>query len=108
MLRYLIVRRESTRVEALTLLGGEVLPVFENERATLAFLRSGGLTDGWRVRETTPGELISLLVGHLPHVGLVVLDPTSRFLTGGVERRSTPKREFVAALMGEHTVSYAR
>jgi hypothetical protein len=108
VLRYLIVRSESTRVDALTLLGGEVLPVFETEGATLAFLRSGGLTGGWRVRETTPGELISLLVGHLPHVGLVVLEPTPGVLAEGAERRSMPKREFVAALMGEHTVAYAR
>jgi hypothetical protein len=109
--RYLIARREGTRLEVLTLCaqaGGEALPVFETEGTALAFLRSGGLGGGWRVRESTAGELVSLLVGHLPRVDLVVLDPALGVVAEDAEQLSASKKEFVEALMGEPLAAYAR
>jgi hypothetical protein len=109
--RYLIARREGTRLEVLTLCaqaGGEALPVFETEGTALAFLRSGGLGGGWRVRESTAGELVSLLMGHLPRVELVVLDPALGVVAEDAEQLSASKKEFVEALMGEPLAAYAR
>jgi hypothetical protein len=109
--RYLIARREGTRLEVLTLCaqaGGEALPVFETEGTALAFLRSGGLGGGWRVRESTAGELVSLLMGHLPRVELVVLDPALGVVAEDAEQLSASKKEFVEALMGDPLAAYAR
>lgn len=110
-LRYLIARRESTRLEVLTLSshpGSEALPVFETEDTAHAFLRGGGLGGDWWVRESTTGELVSLLVGHLPHVDLVILDPTLGIVARDAEQRSASKKEFVETLIGEPLAAYAR
>jgi hypothetical protein len=98
-LRYLIARRENNRLELLTLAAtrcGEVLPVFGTERAARDFLRRGGYGDGWWVRESTTGELVSLLLGHLAGVDRVALDPRPGL--PAAELRS--KKEFIDALMG--------
>ena len=97
---YLIARRESNRLEPLTLAtrhSGEILPVFGAAGAARDFLHRGCLGGGWRVRESTPGELVSILLGCLPRVDRVALDPAA----GDARPRSARKKEFVAALMGE-------
>ncbi len=54
--------------------GEEALPVFSFEDVASMFLELG--TSGcWRVRETTAGELTSILFGPCVGVGRVVLDP---------------------------------
>ena len=54
---------------------GEVaLPVFSFEDEARMFLEIGKL-GGWRVRETSDGELISVLCGPCAGVRKVVLDP---------------------------------
>ncbi len=102
-LRYLIARHENNRLRVLTLTGGswgETLPVFGTRRAAHDFLRHGGFGGGWRVRESTAGELISLLLGHLADVESIVLDPPSDLAASGARPESTSKRDFITALMG--------
>jgi hypothetical protein len=55
--------------------GGEALPVFSFEEEANMFLRLGALGDDWRARETTGGELVSVLCGPCAGVDRVVLDP---------------------------------
>ena len=108
-LRYLIARHEYNRLELLTLAAtsrGEVLPVFGTERAARNFLCSGGFGGGWLVRESTAGELVSLLVGHLADVDGVALDPRPGPPDTGLQGAS--KKEFIDALMGEPFASHLR
>ena len=111
LLRYLIARREGNRLEVLTLDAQpcrEILPVFTTAGAAWDFLRSGGVGGDWRARVSTAGELVSLLVGHLPHVDLVILDPTLGIVARDAEQRSASKKEFVDTLIGEPLAAYAR
>ncbi len=104
---YLIARRESNRQEPLTLAArhsGEILPVFGAAGAVRDFLHRGCLGGGWRVRESTAGELVSLLSGCLPRVDRVALDPAA----GDAQPCSASKKEFVAALVGNPLVIPAR
>jgi len=107
-LRYLIARRENNRLELLTLAAmsrEEALPVFSTERAARDFLRRGGFGGGWWVRESTTGELVSLLLGHVAGVDCVALDPRPG-LVAAAELRS--KKEFIDVLMGGPLVSSVR
>ena len=101
---YLIARREGNRLEILTLAAQprrETLPGFASAGAARDSLRCGGAGGDWRIRESTAGELISLLMDHLPHVDRIVLDPVFGVSAGDAEPRSASKQAFVAALMGE-------
>ena len=53
------------------------------------------------MRESTAGELVSILVGYLPHVDRVVLDPVFGVSAGDAEPQSPSKKEFVSVLLGE-------
>ena len=91
-MRYLIARREGNRLEVLTLAARprrDPLPVFTGASAARDFLRYVG--EDWQVRSTT-GELVSLLMGCLPHVDRIVLDPVFGVVGGATEPRSTTKR----------------
>lgn len=104
---YLIARRKSNRLEPLTLAARpsvEILPVFGTAGAAQDFLRRVGQGGGWRVRESTAGELASLLSGCLPLVDRVALDPAA----GDAQPCSASKKEFVAALVGNPLVIPAR
>jgi hypothetical protein len=108
---YLIARREGNRLEVLTLAGQphrDILPVFATAGAAWDFLRRGGVGGDWRVRESTAGELVSILVGHLPHVDRIVLDPVFGVSAGDAEPQSSSKKEFVSALLGEPLGAPAR
>ena len=111
-MRYLIARRENNRLELLTLAAkscGETLPVFGTERAARDFLRRGGFGGDWRVRESSNGELVSLLVGHLAGVDHVALDPPPGLAASeDPELPSTSKKGFIAALMSEPLAASAR
>ncbi len=98
-LRYLIARLENNRLRVLTLAAGETLPVFGTRRAAHDFLRDGGFGGGWQVRESTAGELISLLMGQLAEVEFVALDPRSDLTVAVAGPKGTSKRDFIAALM---------
>jgi hypothetical protein len=54
---------------------GEALPVFSFEQEAEMFLWLQTTEDGREVRETTPGQLVSILYGPCAHVGRVMLDP---------------------------------
>ncbi len=76
---WLIVKNDAQRTEALTVGLGEgrrALPIFSFPDEAGLFLKLGGFArDGWRVNESTSGELLSTLVEDLPEVGYVALDP---------------------------------
>lgn len=103
--QYLIVRNDNNRLNLLTLPteSGESLPVFSNKISAHSFLRSNGFgREGWHVRESTAGELISLLMGHIADVELVTLNPLS---ADAKYDTATPeivnKRDFIGSLMRE-------
>ena len=63
---WLIAKKRNNRIEVLTLRTGgeqETLPVFSSEQEAEIFLRFGGVTGGWRARESSAGELVSVLCG---------------------------------------------
>jgi hypothetical protein len=101
---WLIATRVHSGMEVLTLdAGGEtVLPVFSFQEEGNLFLRLEATEAEWWLRETTTGELVSLLLGHCAGVDKVALDP----LPGLGERElleliSTGRGHFVRHLMGE-------
>lgn len=61
--------------------GDEALPVFSHEEEAELFLGLGGAGDGWRVRESSAGEIISLLFGPCAAVRSVALDPSPLMAT---------------------------
>jgi hypothetical protein len=74
----LIVNNERAWMDVLTIrlsTGREVLPVFSHEEEADEFIRRGSWGPGWRVRETSARELVSVLLGSCPGVGWVALDP---------------------------------
>jgi len=83
-LGYLISRHEHNRLELFAVAAaprGEALLIFGSDRTAQGFLLGCGLGGGWGVRETTTGELVSLLLGHLANVETVALDPGPGSLT---------------------------
>jgi hypothetical protein len=99
-MRYLIASQRDGRLTLLTLAGtprGSALPVFDSRRAAREYLRDGGLL-GWRVRESTVGELVSILLGPLAGVERVLVSPSS---DPDVVEDGVGKKEFVASLLGE-------
>ena len=103
---WLIVTRAHGSMEVLTIdAGGEtVLPVFSFREEVELFLRLQANGADWWPRETTTGELASLLLGLCARVDKVALDP----LPSLGEREpiglvSTGRRRFMRYLMGEDT-----
>jgi len=84
---------------------GGFLPVFSFEEEAQAFLQLLGEEEkgtGWRIRETTAGELISVLLALCAQVKRVALDPLPLSCGGAVLAFISVKREhFVQHLMGE-------
>lgn len=103
---WLIVTRSHGRMEVLTIdAGGEtVLPLFSFQEEVELFLHLQAKGADWWPRETTTGELVSLLLGLCARVDKVALDPLpslgKRKIIGLV---STGRRHFVRYLMGEDT-----
>ena len=103
---WLIVTRAHGSMEVLTIdAGGEtVLPIFSFREEVELFLHLQAKGADWRPRETTTGELASLLLGLCARVDKVALDPLpslgERETIGHV---STGRRRFMRYLMGEDT-----
>ena len=101
---WLIVTRAHGRMEVLTIdAGGEtVLPLFSFQEEVELFLHLQAKGADWSPRETTTGELVSLLLGLCARVDKVALDPLpslgEREIIGLV---STGRRRFMRYLMGE-------
>ena len=80
---WLIAKNENGRLEVIaTRLAGaeEALPVFSHEEEAEMFLQLRGVDDGWQTRESTAGELISVLYGPCASVERVALDPLPEML----------------------------
>ena len=84
---------------------GGFLPVFSFEEEAQAFLEllgEEGKGTGWRIRETTAGELISVLLALCAQVKRVALDPLPLSCGGAVLAFISIKRDhFVQHLMGQ-------
>lgn len=78
---WLIAEYHNGRLDVLTMNPGddnvETLPVFSFKEEAELFLWFEGLGADWRVRQTTPGEFISLLYGPCVGVEKVALDPSA-------------------------------
>lgn len=74
---WLITKQDNGRMDVLTMSrdGGEVLPIFCFEDEAEVYLRIETPGACWRARETTVGELVSLLYGPCADVEKVALDP---------------------------------
>ncbi len=83
---WLIAKNENGRIEVLTALladGGAALPIFSYEQEAELFLGFQAAESGWRVRESTAGELISLLCGPCASATEVSLDPLPEMVAEG-------------------------
>jgi hypothetical protein len=101
---WLIASRAHSLREVLTIdaSGETVLPIFSLQEEGEFFLGLEATEADWWIRETTTGELVSLLLGLYAGVDKVALDP----LPGLGEREivelvSTGRRHFVRQLLGE-------
>ncbi|HEX2099000.1 MAG TPA: hypothetical protein VHF46_08120, partial [Rubrobacteraceae bacterium] len=86
---WLIADKRNNRLEALTIRAydeQETLPVFSSEEEAKITLRFGGATGGWRARESSAGELVSLLSGPCTSVKKVALDPSPEMVLEGTVR----------------------
>ena len=75
---WLIANVEAGQLSVLTTglaTGERALPVFSFGDEARMFLDLGASRGSWRVRETTAGELVSVLLGPCAGVGRVLLDP---------------------------------
>ena len=83
--RWLIARDGDGRLEALCVWAGaaRVLPVFSFEEEAEMFLCLGGYDGAWRARESSAGELVSVLCGPCKDVKGVALDPLPEMLKDG-------------------------
>jgi hypothetical protein len=101
---WLIATRAHGRMEVLTINTGDemVLPLFSFQEEGELFLGLEATEADWYLRETTTGELVSLLLGLCARVDKVALDP----LPGLGEREilglvSTGRKHFLRHLLGE-------
>lgn len=99
---WLIAKNENGRVEVLTVDLGEgehALPVFGYEEDAEMFLCLGSADDGWRLSESTPGELVSVRDGPCARVGRAVLDPLPQMVTDETVRLVSLDRERLLGLL---------
>lgn len=98
---WLVVRQRTSGLEVFTFGGeGEVLPVFSFEEEAKMFLRLGVSEKGWRVRESTCGEMASVLYGPCKDVEHVSLDPLPDTVGGRtLGFVSLNRKDFVGALL---------
>ncbi len=84
---------------------GEALPVFSFEEEAEMFLWLQTTEDGREVRETTPGQLVSILYGPCADVGRVMLDPLPEI---GARMQNSllgmDRNDFVESVMGARSL----
>jgi len=101
---WLLVKSERCRIEVLTVNGaGErTLPVFSGNGEAEMFLLLGKETfeQRWHVRETSAGELVSLLSGPYACVRSVALDPSPEMVEAGtIGLVSLSRKNFVGRVL---------
>ena len=110
---WLIVREERNRMEVLTvwLTGrGEALPVFSSEEEARIFCEreASERESDWRLRETSTGELASVLLGLCADVKRVALDPLSQADVGMLGNLLCMERkDFVRFLLRKRSYRHA-
>ncbi len=97
---WLITKQGLSGLEVLTT-GGYMLPVFSFREEAEAFLYFEGAGDGWQARETTCGELVSILYGPCGDAERVSLDPLPKI----AELMSFSRKAFVEALLASEVPS---
>ena len=106
---WLIVKHHNDRMAVLTVSAGgdsEALPVFSFEEEAEMFLQFGVSKTGWQVRETTAGELVSVLYGPCAGVEKVALDPPPEIVGKAmVGLMSLSRKDFARTLVSEFTPS---
>src|SRR5918994_4031713 len=81
--------------------GEQALPVFSGEGEAEMFASLGGVVgDDWRVRETSGGELVSILFGPCAGVGRIALDPSPVMVgIGAVSLVSVTRERFLSWIL---------
>jgi hypothetical protein len=80
---------------------GEALPVFSFEEEAEMFLWLQTTEDGQEVRETTPGQLVSILYGPCADVRRVMLDPLPEIgVRMQISLLGMDRNDFVESVMG--------
>ena len=95
----LVVRQENRQKKVLMVgcSGEQALPVFSGEGEAEMFVwLEGAFEDGWRVRETSAGELVSILYGPCAGVGRVALDPSPGMTPETIRLVSMCRERFVS------------
>ena len=95
---WLVVRHEKRQMKVLTVdhSGEQALPVFSGQGQAEMFVWLGGaFEDDWRVRETSSGELVSILYGPCAGVGRVALDPSPETTAEIIRLVSVSRERFV-------------
>jgi hypothetical protein len=78
----------------------QALPVFSGEGEAEMFVWLGGaFEEGWRVRETSAGELVSILYGPCAGVGRVALDPSPEMTAETIRLVSLSRERFVSWIL---------
>ncbi len=84
---------------------GEALPVFSFEEEAEMFLWLQMTEDGHEVRETTPGQLVSILYGPCADVGRVMLDPLPGIgASMQISLLGMDRNDFVESVMGARSL----
>jgi hypothetical protein len=84
---------------------GEALPVFSFEEEAEMFLWLQTTEDGGEVRETTPGQLVSILYGPCADVGRVMLDPLPEIgVRMQISLLGMDRNDFVESVMGARSL----
>ena len=98
---WLITKQGLSGLEVLTT-GGYTLPVFSFREEAEVFLHFvEGARDGWQARETTCGELVSILYGPCGDAERVSLDSLPKI----AELMSFSRKVFVEALLASEVPS---
>ena len=97
---WLIARNDRGQIEVLTLDCKKALAVFSSEDEAEMFLRLEGVADGWQVRESRGGELVSMLYGLCAGVKKVALDPLPEMVADRtVGLVSLDRKRFIRSLL---------
>ena len=100
---WLVVRQENRQMKVLMVgcSGEQALPVFSGDGEAEMFVwLEGAFEDGWRVKETSAGELVSTLYGPCAGVGRVALDPSPEMVRiNAVSLVSVTRQRFLSWIL---------